>query len=232
MPKPPIWTQPPPPPRQRALGRDEIVGAAMLVADEGGPDLITMKNVAEQLGPYSAMSLYRYVGSKEGLIDLMLDAAAGEVPLPEKPGEDWREDLQQLAHDTREMVLTHPWYAELTHTRAPVGPNTMRRLEFMLTVLTGQGAELGDAMSYAAIIDRHIIGSGLQEAEESRMHLSLGLHDGHALVAALAPIRDLAEAAGHPLLARWLSEPIASPEDQFALGLAFILDGIAARLPG
>ncbi|TDP95202.1 TetR/AcrR family transcriptional regulator C-terminal domain-containing protein [Labedaea rhizosphaerae] len=230
--KPPIWTQPPPPPRQRALGREEIVAAGILVADEGGPDSITMKNVAEQLGPYSPMALYRYVHSKEGLIDLMLDAAAGEVPVPEAPSGNWREDLHTLAADTREMVLTHPWYAELTHTRAPVGPNTMRRLEFMLTVLTEQGAALGDAMSYAALIDRHIIGSGLQEAEESRTHLALGLHDGHALVAALAPIRELAEAGGHRLLTRWLSEPITSPEDQFELGLGFLLDGIAARLRG
>lgn len=214
------------------MDRDEIVAAGILVADEGGPDSITMKNVAEQLGPYSAMALYRYVRSKDSLIDLMLDTAAGEIAVPAKPSGDWREDLHALAIDTREMVLSHPWYAELTHTRAPVGPNMMRRLEFMLTVLTEQRAELGDAMSYAALIDRHIIGSGLQEAEESRAHLAMGLHDGQALVAAFAPVRERAEAAGHRLLTRWLSEPIASPDDQFALGLTFILDGIAARLPG
>ena len=32
-----IWVQPPPPPRQRSLGREEIVAAAIALADEAGP---------------------------------------------------------------------------------------------------------------------------------------------------------------------------------------------------
>ncbi len=79
-PAPLIWTQPPPPPRQRSLGRAEIVAAAIGLADEEGPAALTMKAVAARLGPYSAMALYRYVHSKDGLIDLMLDAATAEIP--------------------------------------------------------------------------------------------------------------------------------------------------------
>ena len=45
-----------------------------------------MKAVAARLGPYSAMALYRYVHSKDGLVDLMLDAATAEIPLPAQPG--------------------------------------------------------------------------------------------------------------------------------------------------
>ena len=54
-----IWVQPPPPPRQRSLGREEIVAAAIALADEAGPAALTMKAVAARLGPYSAMALYR-----------------------------------------------------------------------------------------------------------------------------------------------------------------------------
>src|SRR6478609_6699549 len=84
-----IWTQPPPPPRQRSLGREEIVAAAIALADEAGPAALTMKAVAGRLGPYSAMALYRYVYSKDGLIDLMLDAAGAEIPVPTEPTGDW-----------------------------------------------------------------------------------------------------------------------------------------------
>src|ERR1041385_4432168 len=55
-----IWTLPPPPPRQRSLGRAEIVAAAIGLADEAGPEALTMKAVAARLGSYSAMALYRY----------------------------------------------------------------------------------------------------------------------------------------------------------------------------
>src|SRR3978361_1414862 len=85
-PAPLIWTQPPPPPLQRSLGREEIVAAAAATAAETGAAATTMKAVAARLGPYSAMALYRYVHSKDGLVDLMLDAATAAIPLPARPG--------------------------------------------------------------------------------------------------------------------------------------------------
>jgi AcrR family transcriptional regulator len=73
------------------------VTAAIGLADEAGAGALTMKAVAARLGPYSAMALYRYVHSKDGLVDLMLDAATAEIPRPVRPGPDWRADLEELA---------------------------------------------------------------------------------------------------------------------------------------
>ncbi|GAA4581487.1 TetR/AcrR family transcriptional regulator C-terminal domain-containing protein [Planotetraspora phitsanulokensis] len=227
-----IWTQPPPPPRQRALGRDEIVTAAIGVADESGLDAMTMKAVAARLGDYTPMALYRYVHNKDGLVDLMLDAAAAEIPLPAQPGPDWREDLRTLAMDSRRMIGRHPWFARLVHTRPPAGPHMMRRLEFMLAVLTRRGATVAAAMTYAALIDRHITGSGLQEAEEARIERRYGLDDSAKLFAALATLHELAAAdGGLPHLTGWFAQPSGpTPAEQFTLGLGFLLDGIAGRL--
>jgi AcrR family transcriptional regulator len=225
-----IWSQPPPPPRQRTLGRDEIVAAAIALADDQGAAALTMKAVAARLGPYSAMSLYRYVHSKEGLVDLMLDSAASEIPLPDQKSEDWRTTLRELALASWQLLGHHPWYAELAHTRPP-GPHAMRRLDFMLVALTDGGATLPDAMTYAALLDRHILGSGIQQAEETRTRSRQHLTDDAAFVAALTAQRDLAAASGAPLLARWLAHPSGpTPDAQFELGLDFLLDGIASRL--
>jgi AcrR family transcriptional regulator len=228
-----IWTQPAPAARHRSLGRAEIVSAAIALVDADGPDALTMKAVAGRLGPYTPMALYRYVQSKDGLVDLMLDTAIGTVPVPEQPGPDWRADLRGVATATREMINTHPWYAWLVHTRPPVGPNTMHRAEFMLAVLVGRGATVPAAMTFTALIDRHIFGSGLQEAQEARFNESHGLDRPEDVIAAIASVRDLAVADGRlPLLASWLAEPTAGGVDeQFQLGLDFLLDGIATRLP-
>jgi hypothetical protein len=59
------------------------------------------------------MALYRYVHSKDGLVDLMLDAATAEIALPGRPGPDWRADLESLASATRQVTKRHPWYAAL-----------------------------------------------------------------------------------------------------------------------
>ena len=227
-----IWNQPPPPERQRSLGREEIVAAAIGLADEQGVQGLTMKALAARLGSYSPMALYRYVYSKEGLIDLMLDAAVAEVPLPERPGDDWRADLWTLAIETRRMTQRHRWYAHLVHTRPPAGPNGMLRTEFVLTVLVEQGVPAPLAMTYAALLDRYIFGSGLQEAAEATFERAHGLADPAGLFAAIGVVRDLAAADGRvPHLTAWLTNPSGpTAEEQFELGLTFLLDGIQARV--
>lgn len=192
-----------------------------------------MKAVAARLGSYSPMALYRYVRSKDGLIDLMLDRATAEIPLPAEPSGDWRADLHRLAGDTREMVKRHSWYALLVHTRPPAGPHMMRRLEFMLSVLVGRGETVADAMTFAALVDRHIFGSGLQEHEEARFNRRHGIDSAEELYSAIAVVHDLAAADGRlPHLTSWLARPVGpTPDEQFELGLGFLLDGIADRLP-
>jgi len=228
-----IWTQPPPPERRRALGRGEIVAAAIALVDAEGADALTMKAVAARLGTYSPMALYRYVYSKEGLVDLMLDAAAAEITLPTGPTDDWQRDLRAVATGTRQMLQRHPWYAALVHTRPPAGPHQMHRLEFMLATLVGQGADVADAMTYAALLDRHVIGAGLQDAEDDRMNRRHELEDGSSFVAAVMALHDLAaKDGGLPILTSWLAAPSGPSGDQrFELGLDFLLNGIAARLP-
>jgi AcrR family transcriptional regulator len=231
--EPLIWTQPPPPSRQRSLGRDEIIRAGIAVADEGGRAALTMTAVARRLGPYTPMALYRYVHSKDGLIDLMLDAVTAEVPVPAEPSGDWRQDLHALATGTWNMVKRHPWYAQLVHTRPPAGPHMMRHTEFMLAVFAGQGVPVTQAMTYGALLDRHVFGNGLQEAEEQQMRARYGLDSMEKFLAAITPVHTLAAADGrYPHLASWLAQP-AGPgvDEQFELGLACLLDGIAARLP-
>ena len=65
----------------------------------------------------------------------------------------------------------------------------------------------------------------------SREH---GLDDDAVLRSALGTVHDLAAATGRlPRLTSWLAHPSGpSPEEQFSLGLGFLLDGIARCLAG
>jgi AcrR family transcriptional regulator len=229
-PAPLIWMQQGPPPRRRGLERDAIVRAAIAVADEGGAPALTMSAVARQLGSYTPMALYRYVSSKDGLIDLMLDHVAGEIALPEQPGPDWRADLRAIALASWDMVMQHTWFAQLVHARPPLGPNMMRRTEIILQILTRQGAPVDEAMTYAALLDRHVFGGALQAAEERSMRQRYGIVDMKEMTAAIS---DLAVADGrYPMLSTWMASPSpVSPDEQLELSLIFLLDGIAAQLP-
>lgn len=227
-----IWTRPEPRRRQSPLERDDIVRAGIAVADEGGVEALTMSAVARRLGPYTPMALYRHVLSKDGLVDLMLDAATAEVPLPSRPGITWRAALREVALESWAMAKRHLWYAQLVPTRPPLGPHTMRRTEFLLGVLVERGAALGEATAYAALLDRHVFGSAQQVAEEHAMRRRLGLDTPERLTAAVTSARGLAQRNGSELLARWMANPSGPDMDeQFELSLTFLLDGIAARLP-
>jgi hypothetical protein len=87
-------------------------------------------------------------------------------------------------------------------------------------------------MTYAAMIDRYILGSALQDAEEARMSREHGLDDEATLRSAMNAVHDLAAATGRlPRLTSWLAHPAGPPpEEQFSLGLGFLLDGIARCL--
>ena len=229
-PAPLIWTQPAPP--ERRLSREQIVRAAIAVADRGGTRALTMAAIARHLGSYTAMALYRHVPNKDALIDLMVDHVTADVALPETASKDWRRQLRAIAQSSWEMVMRHRWYAQLVHTRPPLGPNMLRRTEHILEILARQGATPAQAVTYAALLDQHIFGAALQATEERDMHERYGVKSTDELAVAITATRALVAEDSYPVLTSWMASPtIVSPDEQFELALTFLLEGIAKRLP-
>ena len=224
-----VWLSPEPDDGRR-LTRAAVVRAAVSVADEAGAAGLTMAAVAGRLGEYSAMALYRYVDSKDGLVDLMLDHVVAEIPLPDPAAGDWRAQLREVALDSWAMARRHVWYAQLVHTRPPLGPNLLRRTEALLRTLTATGLELPEALSYVQMLDRHVYAAALADAEERAMLRTYGVDDDGAFEAAVQELRQVV-AARHPLLGRWMAAPVGpTAEEQLARGLDFLLDWIAGRI--
>jgi len=229
--EPSIWTRPAPARRRPALSQDAIVRAAIAVADTGGQEALTMQSVARALGAFTPMSLYRYVYSKEGLIDLMLDAVLAEAKPAKRSSGDWSTDVYRLELRMWEAIMRHPWFAQLVHTRPPLGPNALRRTEYLLGVFSNLGADIGTAMGYLSLVERLVIGLALQVGEEARADLQVDVASADSAYAALEPLRQLiGDSIQYPLLARWAAAPSGpTPREQLELGLRMLLDGIAAR---
>jgi AcrR family transcriptional regulator len=228
-----------PPRRDRGLSRAEIVSAAIAVADAEGPEAISMRRVAREVGA-GAMSLYWYVSSKEELLDLMLDAIDAEIEVPEPSG-DWRADLGAFAHQTRDALRRHGWAVGFIGTRPPSGPNDVRNLERLLSLLDGLGVEdvrliMGIFMTVATFV----IGAVVREAQEVRFQ-----HEQERAEASLTAeemqaeherYREWFEASGDfPHIARLMKSGVDpddpdTREERFQFSLDCVLDGIAARL--
>jgi hypothetical protein len=104
----------------------------------------------------------------------------------------------------------------------------------MLAILTAQGATAAEAITYAALLDRHVLGGALQAAAEQDLARRYGLRNDQELAAAVSAARDRVAATGrYPILTDWMAAPvITTPEQQLELSLSFLFDGIASRLPG
>jgi AcrR family transcriptional regulator len=226
-----------PPRRDRGLSRAEIVRTAIAVADAEGPDAISMRRIARELGA-GAMSLYWHVASKEELLDLMLEAIEAEIEVPEPSG-DWRADLAAFAHRTRAAMSRHRWAMEFIGGRPPSGPNDARNLERLLGLLDGlAGARL--TMDIFGAVATYVTGAVMCEAQEMRVQrdqerATAGLTEAE-IQAQHERCRTWFEASGrYPRIVR-LMESGVDPDDpatraeRFQFGLDCVLDGIAARL--
>ncbi|MCU1641688.1 MAG: TetR family transcriptional regulator, partial [Nocardia sp.] len=232
-PGPLIWSLPEPPGRPTTtLSRADILRAALTIADAEGAHALTMRRVATAVGASTPMSLYRYVGSKDGLVDLMIDAVYGEIPLPTAPSGPWRTALEKLSLDTWTVIGRHLWFGHLVHTRPPLGPNALRYFDFRFALLEPLGITADEMTRITTAIDGHLIGTALQLAEEQRMRTRTGLHTDQQLAEAAAPLlQPILAADRHPAFTRWLAaRTLTDLTDPVAWTLTCLLDGITTRL--
>lgn len=227
-----IWDVPEPVGNQPSLSRARIVRAAVAVADADGVQAVTMRRIATEIGSPTPMSLYRYVGSKDGLVDLVLDEVYGEIELPKRRPHDWRVALRALGRSSWAVMQRHPWFAALSHSRPPFGPNALRTTEFGLSALDGLELSPRRAMSYVSMVNGLCIGFALQAGEESKMRNRVGLESDDDLRTAARPYLDQIVAGGrHPALSAWILDGAAfDDETGFDFVLDCLLDGIAARI--
>lgn len=117
-----------------AFTLDDIVSAAMTLADDQGLEAVSMTRVAGALG-YSTMSLYRYVGSKEELLLHMQDAALGPAPRKATDGDRWREGLAEWTRATLRSYRAHPWVVDIPISGPPLLPRSLDWMDLALGLL-------------------------------------------------------------------------------------------------
>ncbi|GAA3443971.1 TetR/AcrR family transcriptional regulator [Planomonospora venezuelensis] len=216
-----VWLRPAGRARREAppLSRDRIVEEAVAILDEEGAGGLTMRRLAERLGTGST-TLYWHVRTKDDVLDLALDAIFAEVPIPRGESRGWRADVTALINEWRATLLRHPWSAALLG-RPMLGPNVLARSEFLYAALLGAGITGPHLTAAAYGLSNYVIGSALMQATWPA--------DTEQAVRRAAGERLRADRERYPVLAE--HGPLVADDDRdggFALGLAWLLDGIEA----
>ncbi|WP_430333290.1 TetR/AcrR family transcriptional regulator [Rhodococcus sp. ACT016] len=206
---------------KRGLSLGEILDAAIELADEEGVAALSMARVAKRLG-FTTMSLYRYVASKDELLELISDRVIGTPP--EIPStSSWREGLETWARAEYDVLMRHRWWLRLPISGPPLGPNNIAWLEAALGCLASTRLPEPLKVQVALNLSVHVI-------SRARFTVDLVLDtetDNYSTV-----LRRVLDPAQFPALTAALDAEAFAEDDvdwedsdfRFALGL--LLDGV------
>ena len=201
------------------LGRERIVAAAVELADAGGFDSLSMRNLAEELGA-GTMALYRHVANKEDLLDHMVDLVFSEMYPPAIRGA-WKRELRERGISARAALQRHPWAVGLMESRMQPGPASAKHHNATMGCLREAGFPFRDAVHAYSLLDSYTYGFALQEQT-----IPFETPEGSADMATTT-VGD--RGADYPYLAEVVVELAKQGYDyteEFVFGLDFILDGL------
>jgi AcrR family transcriptional regulator len=203
------------------MSRDRVLDAAIGLADAGGIESLTMRRLAQELG-VEAMTLYYYVANKDEILNGIADLIVGEIELPPS-GADWKAAIRKTAISANQVLLRHPWAANLVLSASGFSQARMQYMNALLGCLreAGFSPEMTDLAYHA--LESHIMGFTLWV-----VGMNLGSDED---VAALASdfLRDFPRGE-LPHLAEHIEQHMKprDPDDEgaFAFGLDLLLDGL------
>jgi AcrR family transcriptional regulator len=202
------------------LSRERVLDTALRLADQGGIDRLSMRNLAGELG-VGAMALYYHFANKDEVLDGIVDLVYREVGLPPS-GPDWKSAMRERAISMREVLSRHRWAIGMMEARRRPGPANLRHHDAVLGSLRSAGFDIALAAHVYSLLDSYIYGFAL-----TKMSLPFETPDEAAAVAhgMLQPFPvneypSLFEMIEHAL------KPGYDYEDEFEYGLDVILDGL------
>ena len=205
--------------RSDRLSRGRIVASAVELADAGGFDSLSMRNLAEELGA-GTMALYRHVANKDDLLDDMTDVVFAEMYVP-AIGRVWRHELRERALSARAALRRHPWAIGLLEARMHPGPASATHHNATMGCLREAGFPFRDAVHAYSLLDSYTYGFALQQ-------LTIPFETPEES-AGMATTTVGEQGDEYPSLAEVVTELTERGYDyteEFEYGLDFILDGL------
>jgi AcrR family transcriptional regulator len=222
---------------RRGLSVDDIVAAAIRVADAHGLDAVSMARVAKELG-FTTMSLYRYVASKDELLQLMWNGSARGAEDLKLEGDGWRPRLRSWAIVQREMLDRHPWITQMPMAVPPLAPNSLAFVERGLEALDGTGLRDDDKLRVIGLLSSYTLSEARMANDAARAAAEAAAGSAAATGWSYeALLRELADEQTYPRLHRlaWSADLGGSPSgfeerEEFLFGVDAILDGVQALI--
>ncbi|RBQ15008.1 TetR/AcrR family transcriptional regulator [Spongiactinospora rosea] len=123
-------------PRAKGAGRpprlslEAIIAAAERILQSEGPEKLSMRRLASELGS-APMALYYHVRDKDELLLLLMEAQARRIPRPEFP-DDPRDRLVAVAITLYELLAERVWIVEVLTADDLTAPSALWFVDEMI----------------------------------------------------------------------------------------------------
>jgi AcrR family transcriptional regulator len=204
-----------------ALNRERVLRAALVLADEGGIEGLTMRRLGERL-QVEAMSLYNHIAGKNDILDGIVDLVFSEIDVPSNIA-GWKTAMRRRAISARDVLMRHPWATSLMQSRTRPGPATLRHHDSVIGSLRKAGFSIDMAAHAFSVMDGYIYGFALQQ-------VNLPSHTSEESAALAENILRELPAHEYRFLAEMIVEHALKPgydyAEEFDFGLDLILNGL------
>ncbi|MFZ0088681.1 MAG: TetR/AcrR family transcriptional regulator C-terminal domain-containing protein [Solirubrobacteraceae bacterium] len=147
------------PPR---IDREAVLDAATRLLDGEGVEALTMRRLASELG-VSVMAPYRYVGSKDELLMVLLDRLAARLVYPPRPP-DPKGAMLVLWSTIYNSLAEHPWVPEVLARRRMMASSVLGAIEEIHAALRAAGLSIQEAVRAYRLMWNFTLGSLLVRA--------------------------------------------------------------------
>lgn len=197
-----------------ALTRERILQTAVRLADRDGPDAVTLRKIAGELGVH-VTSLYNHVPTRDAVTDGIVELLLDEAKLPTGPvaWDDW---VRQFADAVVGIAATHPGAFHALQQRPVQGARATASFEVAMAAFQEAGFSATDA--FAAI------------KAVAYLALMIGTERGMAARGEILETHlDQLPAESFPLV-RSIDVAVADYEYVWAFGVDTLIAGLRARL--
>ena len=213
---------------KRGLSLSQIVQAGLAAAAADGLGAVSMSRVATELG-VGTMSLYRYVESKQELLDLMVDSALGPPPA-ERAGARWRDGLAAWARAELGVYRDNLWALQVPLAGPPAYPNALSWLEQALRYLRRTGLDEEQKMAVILLVSNYVRTHATMESQIDAAVRAAGTTGEAAMAGYGQLLRVLLDPRQFPELTAVAASGVMDKNDpwdeNFEFGLDRILDGV------
>ncbi|MGW3724701.1 TetR/AcrR family transcriptional regulator [Streptomyces sp. NPDC000851] len=218
------------------LDRERITAVTVRLLDAEGLAKFSMRRLAAELN-VTAMSVYWYVDTKDDLLELALDAAYGELRLPDPDAdEDWRDQLRALATEYRALLVRHPWLLPLAGTYLNIGPNSLAFSRVVQRVIRRTGLPARGVTGAISAVFQFVYGYGTIEGHFFARVADAGMTPDDYFQHAMSSVTEVPETAeviqeSKDIMAARGGDTVAEMLDRdFTFALDLLVAGIEAMV--